>query len=131
VLFFAPVPSEIEETDCPKDWWPRLKGFPLNILYMGSTKTGMASALYVPDLKTFWETDTGRELTYRNKLGGAYQVHVVLNRTGGIETHKYRGVEEIAVARGKDFDTAMTQTTMIGIQNGEPVDLILIAATST
>lgn len=125
LVFLAGIPSEIEEIDFGKDWWPRLKGFPLNITYSRAYATGLTSALYAPDLETFRETEAERELTYRNKLGGAYRVQIV-QKTGGIEARKYRGNRVIALSCGKDFSSAMTQATMIGLQEDEPAEMFLI-----
>ena len=132
IAFFAFVPSQIKESDVDKEWWPLLEGFPLNILY-ASVRQGpnmsvvTASAFYEPDPATFRGTDTARELTYFNKLGGDHRVRVVFNNAGDIETFKYKGENLIAHASGRNFDRAMTQTTMIGTQEDEPAEITCLA----
>ena len=126
--FFAFVPNQIEEADFGTKWWPLLEGFPLNILYSSALQSQnirpvMASALYEPDLRTFRETEATRELTYFNKQGGDYRVRAVLRKAGGLETSKYKGRKLIALAEGPDFDGAMVQTTMIGVQKDERVEV--------
>jgi len=128
IAFFAFVPSEIEEGDFDKRWWPTLRGFPLNVNYSSTrqatnSRFALASALYKPDLETFRETETARELTYLNKLGGPYRVRVVLKKGGGMDAFKHRDDKLIASSHGKDFNGTMAQTTMIGIQDDEPVEL--------
>lgn len=126
IVFFAFLSRQIEEGDFEKKWWPLLDGLPLNILYFSASQgqnksPAVVSALYEPDLTTFRGTDTTRELTYFNKLGRNCRVRVVLKKAGGMETFKYKGEKLIASASGHDFASAMTQTTMIGIQENEPI----------
>ena len=83
------------------------------------------TACYEPDLATFRETKKTRELTYFNREGGTYRVRVVINiKSGRLETFKYKGRKVVACASGRDFDSAMVQTTLVGIEKDEPVTVI-------
>lgn len=55
---FASIPNEIQAGDFDEEWWPKLKGFPLNILHLSprTSQNGpflMSAALYTPELQTF------------------------------------------------------------------------------
>jgi hypothetical protein len=129
--FIACVPQKIE-ADWDEKWGPLLAEFPLNIMYTcvqraesNESKMLGISACYEPDLATFRETKKTRELTYFNREGGTYLVRVVLDRANGrLETFKYKGKKLIASASGRDFDIAMVQTTLVGIEKDEPVTVI-------
>ena len=126
--FIACVPHRIE-ADWHKKWGPLLQGFPLNIVYTlvprESEHPAIITARYEPALATFSETKKTRELTYFNRAGGSYSVHVVLDRASGrLETFKYKGKKLVASASGRDFDSAMVQTTLVGIEKDEPVTVI-------
>ena len=129
--FIACVPHEIE-ADWDEKWGPLLAGFPVNIMYAcvqraesDQSKMLGITACYEPDLATFRETKKTRELTYFNREGGTYRVRVVMNRTSGLlETFKYKGRKLVACASGRDFDSAMVQTTLVGIDQDEPVRVI-------
>ena len=83
------------------------------------------TACYEPDLGTFRETKKTRELTYFNREGGTYRVRVVINRASGrLETFKYKGRKLVACASGLDFESAMVQTTLVGIEKDERVRVI-------
>ena len=129
--FIAYVPHQIE-ADWDKKWGARLSGFPLNIMYAcvqraesGQSKMFGITACYEPDLATFRETRKTRTMTYCNSEGGTYRVRVVLNiKSGRLETFKYKGRKLVACASGRDFDSAMVQTTLVGIEKDEPVTVI-------
>ena len=129
--FIACVPQKIE-ADWDEKWGPLLAGFPLNIVYAcvqraesDQSKMLGITACYEPDLATFRETKKTRELTYFNRAGGSYSVHVVLDRASGrLETFKYKGKKLVASASGRDFDSAMVQTTLVGIERDERVSVI-------
>ena len=129
--FIACVPHQIE-ADWHEKWGPLLAGFPVNIMYAcvqraksDQSKMLGITACYEPDLATFRETKKTRELTYFNREGGTYRVRVVLNRASGrLETFKYKGRKLVACASGRDFDSAMVQTTLVGIERDEPVRVI-------
>ena len=126
--FIACVPQKIE-ADWDKKWGPLLAGFPLNIVYTFvpreskySEMLAIITACYEPDLATFRETKKTRTMMYRNSEGGIYRVRVVLNRASGrLETFKYKGEKLVACASGLNFESAMVQTTLVGIERDEPV----------
>jgi hypothetical protein len=126
--FLGCIPHQIE-ADWDDKWGPLLAGFPLNIQYAAVTphankKPAIITALYEPDLDSFRETETARKMTYFNTQGGNFRVEVSLQKGSlRLDTFKYEGEKLIAAATGSDFDTAMLQTTMIGIQKDEPVRL--------
>ena len=129
--FIACIPHEIE-ADWHEKWGPLLAGFPVNIVYAcvqraesDQSKMLGITACYEPALGTFRETEKTRELTYFNREGGSYRVRVVLHRASGrLETFKYKGKKLIASASGRNFDSAMVQTTLVGIERDEPVKVI-------
>src|SRR5579862_7638640 len=119
--FIACVPQQIEP-DWHEKWGSLLAGFPVNIMYAcvqraESDQSEMlgVTASYEPDLATFRETKMTRRLTYFNVEGGTYRVRVVLNKASGrLETFKYKGKKLVACASGRDFESVMVQTTLIG-----------------
>ena len=120
--FLATVPCRIgtEETNFP----PQFAGLPVNIVYSQVGHKGFAIACYEPDTETFSETESTKEMVYVNEHGGEYSVKVRLNKaTGAVEAIKYRGEEVVSIAEGPDFDSAMLQTSMMGLQPGERVSL--------
>ena len=129
--FIACVPQKIE-ADWDEKWGPLLAEFPLNIVYAcvqraesDQSKMLGITACYEPDLATFRETKKTRELTYFNREGGTYRVRVVINiKSGRLETFKYKGRKVVACASGRDFDSAMVQTTLVGIEKDERVSVI-------
>jgi hypothetical protein len=129
--FIACIPHEIE-ADWDKKWGPLLAGFPLNIVYTFvpreskySEMLAIITASYEPDLATFRETKKTRELTYFNREGGTYSVRAVLDRASGrLETFKYKGKKLIANASGRDFESVMAHTTLVGIEQDEPVTVV-------
>ena len=59
-----------------------------------------------------------------NEYGGEYSVKVRLDKiSGAMGTLKYRGEEAVSIAEGPDFESAMLQATMMGLQPGEPASL--------
>jgi hypothetical protein len=129
VKFLGCIPHQIE-ADWDEKWGPLLAGFPLNIQYAAviprtNKEPAIITALYEPDLDTFRETETARKITYINTRGGNFRVEVILQKgSSRLDTFKYEGEKLIAEATGSDFDGAMLQTTMIGIQKTERVRVI-------
>jgi len=127
--FIACVPHEIE-ADWHEKWGPLLAGFPLNIVFAQTAESDQneiigITACYEPDLATFRETEKTRKMTYFNRDGGTYCVRVVVDRASGrLETFKYKGEKLVARATGRDFESAMVHTTLIGIEKDEPVKVI-------
>ena len=129
--FITCVPHQIE-ADWDEKWGPLPAGFPLNIVYTFVPRESkynemlaIITASYEPDLATFRETKKTRELTYFNREGGTYSVRVVLDRASGrLETSKYKGDKLVACASGLNFESAMVQTTLVGIERDEPVTVI-------
>jgi len=71
------------------------------------------------------ETKKTRTMTYCNSEGGTYRVRVVLHRTSGrLETFKYKGEKLVARATGRDFESAMVHTTLVGIEKDERVRVV-------
>ena len=130
--FIACVPHQIE-ADWDEKWGPLLAGFPLNIVYALAPRAesdankmlGIITACYEPDLATFRETKKTRTMTYCNSEGGTYRVRVVLHRASGrLETFKYKGEKLVARATGRDFESAMVHTTLVGIEKDERVRVV-------
>lgn len=127
--FIACIPHKIE-ADWDGKWGSLLAGFPLNIVYAQKAESDQSkmfgiTACYEPDLATFRETTKTRTMTYRNSEGGTYSVRVVLNRMSGrLETFKYKGEKLVACASGRDFESAMVQTTLVGIYKDECVKVV-------
>jgi len=129
--FIACVTHQIE-ADWDEKRGPLQAGLPLNIMYAcvqraesDQSKMLGITACYEPDLTTFRETKKTRELTYFNREGGTYRVRVVLNiKSGRLETFKYKGRKLVACASGRDFDSVMVQTTLVGIERDEPVTVV-------
>jgi hypothetical protein len=129
--FIACIPHQIE-ADWNEKWGPLLAGFPLNIMYAcvqraESDQSKMLGiiACYEPNLATFRETKKTRTMTYRNSEGGTYSVRVVLNKASGrLETFKHRGKKLVACASGLNFESAMVQTTLVGIEKDERVKVV-------
>ena len=122
--FIAFVSNQIE-ANWNEKYGPLCEGFPLNIVYAlietsGAKQVGIM-ALYAPDVSTFRRTRKSRQLVYFNPKGGPYRVRVVANGLNGqLETFKYKGRKLVAYASGRDFRSAMIQTTMLGIHPDEP-----------
>jgi hypothetical protein len=129
VKFLGCIPHQIE-ADWDDKWGPLLAGFPLNIQYAAvvprwNKEPAIITALYEPDLDSFRETETTRKMTYFNTRGGDFRVEVALQKgSSRLDTFKYEGEKLIAEATGSDFDSAMLQTTMIGMQKTERVRVI-------
>jgi hypothetical protein len=129
--FIACVPHQVE-ADWDEKWGPLLAGFPLNIMYgcvqraeSDQSKMLGITASYEPDLATFRETKMIRRLTYFNVEGGTYHVRVVLNKASGrLDTFKYKGEKLVARATGRDFESVMVQTTLVGICKDERVKVV-------
>ena len=127
--FIACVPQQIE-AEWHEKWGPPLAGFPLNIVYAQTAESDQneiigITACYEPDLATFRETEKTREMMYLNRDGGTYCVRVVVDGASGrLETFKYKGRKLVARATGRDFESAMLHTTLIGIEEDEPVRVI-------
>ena len=52
-------------------------------------------------------------------------MRVVLNKANGrLETFKYKGKKLVARASGLNFESAMMQTTLVGIEKDERVSVI-------
>jgi hypothetical protein len=129
--FIACVPQQIQ-ADWDEKWGPLLAGLPLNIMYACVQKTESdqskmlgITACYEPDFATFRETSKTRTMTYRNSEGGTYRVRVVLNKVNGrLDTFKYKGKKLVARANGRDFESVMVQTTLVGICKDERVKVV-------
>ena len=52
-------------------------------------------------------------------------MRVVLHRASGrLETFKYKGEKLVARATGRDFESAMVHTTLVGIEKDERVRVV-------
>ena len=127
--FIACVSHQIE-ADWHEKWGPLLAGFPLNIVYAQTAESDQnkivgITACYEPDLATLRETKKTRTMTYCNSEGGTYFVRVVLHKASGrLETFKYKGEKLVARATGRDFESAMVHTTLVGIEKDERVRVV-------
>ena len=129
--FITCVPHQIE-ADWDEKWGPLPAGFPLNIVYTFVPRESkynemlaIITASYEPDLATFRETKKTRELTYFNREGGTYSVRVVLDRASGrLETSKYKGDKLVARTTGRDFESVVAHTTLVGIERDEPLTVV-------
>jgi hypothetical protein len=127
--FIACVPHQLE-AEWHEKWGPLLAGFPVNIVYAQTAESDQSkmlgiTACYEPDLATFRETKKTRTMTYYNSEGGTYRVRVVLHRASGrLETFKYKGQKLVACASGRDFESVMVQTTLVGIYKDERVKVV-------
>jgi hypothetical protein len=129
--FIACVPHQFE-ADWDGKWGSLLAGLPVDIMYACVQRTESdqskmlgINACYEPDLTTFRETTKTRTMTYRNSEGGTYRVRVVLNKVNGrLDTFKYKGKKLVARASGLNFESAMVQTTLVGIEKDERVTVI-------
>ena len=62
-------------------------------------------------------------MQYRSRKGGDYSVTVIWdNGQNRWETRKYKGDDLVLLAFGKNFNSAMWQTTALGPQLDEELD---------
>jgi hypothetical protein len=71
--FIAPIPHEIR-ADWDAKWGPKLAGFPLNLMFIGTRKpkngsepSQMISSVYDFDLRTFSEDPSKQHMTSRSR----------------------------------------------------------------
>jgi hypothetical protein len=123
--FIANIPIQIEAR------WNRefayLAGFPLNLVYSGQRAAHageaphVAAACYWFDPGTYREDELIREMLYRPNGESPYSVRVTVRKDTGVwETFKLCGDQLLYVAHGPNFDTAMFQTTLVGLCPDEP-----------
>lgn len=143
------VPERFQPDDVANS---QLAGFPVNLLYsqIADPKTDMETAKfllmmcafdpatllgdkrlckkvravwYYPDRATYIEDGHKRQMQYRSRKGGDHSITVSWDKDQNRwETRKYKGDELILLACGKDFNSAMWQTTAFGPQIDEVLD---------
>jgi hypothetical protein len=120
-LMAAFVPSQIEAGD---GYDPRLIGFPLNILSAGITDDGQQSVVsvcYEPAPETLREDPERKEMCYFTKPKNGHYIRVIFEKSSGRWlTKKFKGRKLIRTAFGSTYDQAMMQTTLSGLEAGEP-----------
>jgi hypothetical protein len=128
--FAAFIPRQIEPERDMK-YGLHLAGFPVALLLQrvqpmeAGAKAVIVAAVYEPATSTFVETEQSRELTYLNKAGGKYTIKIILDEANGsVQAFKYKGEEIVAIAAGRDFDSAIIQIGLMGIAPDEPVSFI-------
>ncbi len=125
-VFIETVPHQIE-AEWDSTLAPRLAGFPVNLLYVSVRKhlfrKRIASCCYLFDPASYIEDSDKREMTYFPRMKSRSRVKVEYHKNkGSWETLKYKGDKLVALALGPEFDGAMMQTTVIGLQPDEPID---------
>ena len=103
---------------------PRLTGFPVNICYAdlrGAHGPDHATCYFDP--RTFSEDSKQRRMRYYPKREILFWVEVVISKiSGSIEVRKYRREGLVSAAAGRDFRTALIDTTVSGLEEDEPAD---------
>ncbi len=125
-FFIANIPYQIE-ADWDSDFGPRLAGFPLNLMYTGvrgnGRDGGVESCSYWFDPGSYAQSSDKREMTYLPRVKSPYRVKVEYHKNGNFwRTLKYKSEILIVEAQGVDFEGAMVQTTLCGLQPDEPTD---------
>ena len=78
---------------------------------------------YYPDPTSYIEDGHKRQMQYKGRKAGEYSITVVWDKDQSRwETRKYKGNELVCLAYGKDFNSAMWQTTLLGPQLDEALD---------
>lgn len=101
---------------------PELNDFPLNILFANffveSGVKKIASALYVPDIDTFYSEEDKNSLLYRNSYGFENTVTIIKTpqRWEGIKRIKE---ENVLYASGTDWQSFFFHLTFQGLCKGE------------
>lgn len=125
-VFLMNVPHQIQ-ADWDSDFAPVLAGFPVNILYSGirQTQSGndAVSCCYWFDPGTYAENDDSREMTYFPRVDSPYWVKVEYDKKAGLwRTAKHYGNKLVSAAQGPEFESAMMQTALAGLEPHEPID---------
>ena len=78
---------------------------------------------YYPDPTSYIEDEHKRQMQYKSRKAGEYSITVVWDKDESRwETRKYKGNELVFLAYGKDFNSAMLHTTLLGPQIDEALD---------
>jgi len=78
---------------------------------------------YYPDPASYIEDSHKRQIQYTSRRASEYSITVIWDKDETRwETRKYKGNELVSLAFGKDFNSAMWQTTVIGPQIDEVLD---------
>jgi hypothetical protein len=130
----------------------RLAGFPVNLLYsqivdpqtdretaklllmmcafdpaklLGDKQlcSKVRAVWYYPDPTSYIEDGHKRQMQYASRKAGEYSITVTWDKDQSRwETRKYKGNELFCLSVGKDFSSAMWQTTALGPQLDEALD---------
>jgi len=149
VFLFGNVPRPIRPDESVDS---RLAGFPANLLYsqISDPETDRETAKlllmmcafdpakllgdkelckkvravwYWPDPTSYIEDGHKRQMQYNSRKAGEYSITVIWDKDQSRwETRKYKGDELVFLAIGKDYDSAMRQTTLVGPQFDEALD---------
>jgi hypothetical protein len=78
---------------------------------------------YYPDPATYTEDGHKRQMQYKSRRASEYSATIVWDKDHSRwESRKYKGNELVCFAFGKDFKSAMLQTTAFGPQLDEALD---------
>ena len=149
VFLFGNIPRPIRPDETVDS---RLAGFPANLLYshIADPETDRETAKlllmmcafdpakllgdkqlckkvravwYWPDPTSYLEDGHKRQMQYKSRRAGEYSITVMWDKAQSRwETRKYKGDELVCHAIGKDYDSAMRQTTLEGPQLDEAFD---------
>jgi hypothetical protein len=116
-LFHTPDVS-LPPQPIPAEWHPqlgaRLSVFPRCVFH------GAGGSGYWPDLATFVEDASTRQMMYAAGAASAYSLRVVFHKRGALwETFKYRDAELVGYSRGGTFAEAMSNAALLGPQPDE------------
>jgi hypothetical protein len=149
LFWFGNLPRRIRSDETADS---RLAGFPVNLLYsqivdretdketakfllmmcafdpaklLGDKQlcNKVRAVWYYPDPATYIEDAHIRQMQYRTRKASEYAITVIWDKDQSRwETRKYKGNELVCLAYGKDFNSAMWQTTALGPQLDEAID---------
>jgi hypothetical protein len=148
-VWFSNLPPRIQPGGAADS---RLAGFPANLLYSQiadpKTDTQTAKLLlmmcafdpakllgdkqlckkvravwYYPDPSSYAEDEYKRQMDYKSRKASEYSITIIWDKVQSRwETRKYKGSQLVCFAFGKDFNSAMWQTTALGPQLDEALD---------
>jgi len=103
---------------------PELDNYPYNIMFQSHRYRGdqvmTGTALYFPDLSTFFDFDEESTMIYRNKYGRNSYIVIRHNKSeDSYEAERFVKGESVQLAMGKDWKNIFIHLTMVGLQPGE------------
>jgi hypothetical protein len=107
---------------------PKLSAFPYNVMFMSfAVKNGQrvtGTALYFPDLSTFFENEVESKMIYRNRYGNnSFLIIKHSNISGDYEGEKYVNDERVALTMGRNWKQFFIHLTILGLYKGEQCEL--------